>query len=53
MLEVSPTNAERLDMYYYNDPSAYVNNKLADTDWQDEVYESGFASAIQCKFSGW
>ncbi len=28
--------------YYYNNPSSYVNNKLADTDWQDEVLETGF-----------
>ncbi len=52
MLEVSPTNAERLDMYYYNDPSAYVNNKLADTDWQDEVYESGLRQQYNVSFQG-
>ncbi len=52
MLEVSPTNAERLDMFYYNDPSAYVNNKLADTDWQDEVYEKGVRQQYNVSFQG-
>jgi len=50
--EVSPTNAERLDMFYYNDPSAYVNNKLANTDWQDEVYSKGVRQQYNVSFQG-
>ena len=52
ILEVSPTNSELLDMYYYNDPSAYVNNKLADTDWQDAVYSKGVRQQYNGSFQG-
>lgn len=52
MLEVSPTNSERLNQFYYNDPSAYVNNKLADTDWQGEVFTKGIRQQYNTSFQG-
>lgn len=41
MLEAAPEREEDLYKYYYNEPSSYINNKLVDTDWQNEFYEAG------------
>jgi len=32
---------DELNDAYYNNPTSYKNNKLVDTDWQDEMYETG------------
>lgn len=51
--EINPSAAERmLNTFYYNDPSSYVNNKLADTDWQDAIYESGYRQRHTIGFQG-
>src|SRR5574344_2687833 len=39
--EANSSFSDLLNKYYYNEASATVNGKLADTDWQDEVYETG------------
>lgn len=52
MLEAEPTRAEELDKFYYNAPSAYVNNKLADTDWQNELFKTGYRQRYSVGFQG-
>lgn len=52
MLEAEPTRAEELDKFYYNDPSSYVNNKLADTDWQNELFQTGYRQRYSVGFQG-
>jgi len=52
MLEAEPTRAEELDKFYYNDPSSYVNNKLADTDWQNELFDTGYRQRYTVGFQG-
>ncbi|MDR1182801.1 MAG: SusC/RagA family TonB-linked outer membrane protein, partial [Bacteroidales bacterium] len=51
-LEANPNFAQELDMFYYNDPSSYVNNKLADTDWQDEFFSTGYKQRYTVGFQG-
>ncbi len=43
---------DELDKFYYNDPSSYVNNKLADTDWQDESFTTGYQQRYSLGFEG-
>ncbi len=52
ILEAEPTRSEEFDMFYYNDPSSYVNNKLADTDWQDELFTIGYRQRYSVGFQG-
>lgn len=50
--ERDPTFITILDNFYYNDPSASVNGKLADTDWQDELYTTGYRMHHTLGFQG-
>ena len=52
MLEAQSSKAEELDMFYWNDPSSYVNNKPADTDWQDELFTTGYRQRYSVGFQG-
>jgi len=51
-IEYSPAKAEELNTYYYNDPTSYVNNKLADTDWQDLLFDTGYRQRYSVGFQG-
>ncbi len=52
LLEGYPTRQFEVDNYYLNDPSAIVNGKLADTDWQDVIYEQGNRQNYNIGFQG-
>ncbi len=46
------TTTSTLSENYYNDPSCYVNNKLADTDWQDATYTTGYRHSYTAGMQG-
>ncbi len=46
------TSDNQLSENYYNDPSSYVNNKLADTDWQDECFTTGYRQSYTLGMQG-
>jgi len=46
------TAQEDLDNYYFENPSSYVNNKLADTDWQDVMFTQGYTQRHTIGFQG-
>ena len=50
--EAQPTRAGEFNTFYYNDPSSLVNNKLADTDWQNEIYDMGYRERYSVGFQG-
>jgi TonB-linked SusC/RagA family outer membrane protein len=50
--EANSSFKDLLDKYYYNEASATINGKLADTDWQDEVYEHGHRQRYNVSFEG-
>ncbi|MDR1525545.1 MAG: TonB-dependent receptor [Tannerella sp.] len=50
--ELSPSFIENLNKYYYNEPSSTINGKLVDTDWQDEMYSTGFRQMYNLGFQG-
>ncbi len=50
--EANSSFSDLLNKYYYNEASATVNGKLADTDWQDEVYETGHRQRYNVGFEG-
>lgn len=41
-----------LDAYYFENPSSYVNNKPADTDWQDVMFTQGINQRHTLGFQG-
>jgi TonB-linked SusC/RagA family outer membrane protein len=50
--EADASRAQLLKMYYYNDPSSYLKNKLVDTDWQDAMYSTGIRQRYSVGFQG-
>jgi TonB-linked SusC/RagA family outer membrane protein len=52
MLESGLRTQEDVARYYYNDPACYINNKLADTDWQDVAYATGYRQRYTVGFEG-
>lgn len=50
LLEAAPGREDELNMFYYNDPSAYVNNKLANTNWQDQLFSTGYRQRYTAGF---
>ncbi|MBN1181659.1 MAG: SusC/RagA family TonB-linked outer membrane protein [Bacteroidales bacterium] len=52
LLEAYPARETELDNYYFNDPSAIVDGKLADTDWQDVFYDKGKRQNYNIGFQG-
>lgn len=46
------TSQDDLDAYYFENPSSYVNNKLADTDWQDVMFNTGYSQRHTLGFQG-
>lgn len=51
-LEREPSRADEINTFYFNDPSSFVNNKLADTDWQNEIYDMGYRERYSVGFQG-
>lgn len=43
---------EDLDSYYFENPSSYVNNQLANTDWQDIMFTNGYTQRHNLGFQG-
>lgn len=51
-LQETGVTQEDLDAYYYENPSSYVNNKLADIDWQDVMFTTGYTQRHTLGFQG-
>jgi TonB-linked SusC/RagA family outer membrane protein len=51
-IEAGTRSLDEFNMYYYNDPSSYINNKLVDTDWQDVAYNTGYMQRYTLGFQG-
>ncbi len=45
-------NETQINRYYLENPSAMVNGKLADVDWQDEMFTRGYISRHTLGFQG-
>jgi len=51
-LEREPSRADEMNTFYFNDPSSFVKNKPADTDWQKEIYDMGYRERYSVGFQG-
>lgn len=51
--EISAGNLDSyFNPYYYNAPGSTINGKLVDTDWQDEMFGTGFSQKYNVGFQG-
>lgn len=51
-LRETGVSQEDLDAYYFENPSSYVNNRLADTDWHDVMFTKGYTQRHNLGFQG-
>jgi TonB-linked SusC/RagA family outer membrane protein len=52
MLEAYPERTDEFNAYYFNDPSSMINGKLADTDWQNALFSTGYKQRYNIGFQG-
>ncbi len=52
IFEAYPDRKDEFDYFYTNDPSSMINGKLADTNWQDEIFSTGYRERYNIGFQG-